>query len=273
MDSKRIKWGHMATGDGLTCLWPWDSKTARCLDQPFEPDETRSTTPFSRVVHGTHFDEAVKISTEGLQPRRVSDVSHYKGEAVWMAGADAGHCRYGNYVFSSETSKLLKMELKYYFIEMIEYSNEAAARILVTDREPSADDFKSYWGWEANDDGMGLPAEYDPSQPGGPWQYNAKTGQHVSWSTTVRRSNPPHWASYAIQRGGELPLVVEFVFTDAVPINSLNETINVIDHPDRECRNAKTKKGDCDDAAHSNRGAALERGMKNDVLRLRMPPA
>ena len=50
-----------------------------------------------------------------------------------MAGADCGHARYGNYVFSSDASKLLlKPQLKHYFIEMIEDNNTAAARILVT---------------------------------------------------------------------------------------------------------------------------------------------
>lgn len=271
MDSKgKVNWGHMATGDRRTCLFYSNkSPSARCLDQPLEPDETRSTKPFSKVVHGTHFDEAVKISTEGLQLRPVSDVSHYKGQAVWMAGADAGHHRYGNYVFWSDASKLLKMELKYYFIEMIEYNNEAAARILVTDTEPSADDFKSYKGWEANDDGMGLPAEYDPRQLGGPWQYNPETGQHASWSTTVRRSDPPDWARYAIELGGELPLTVEFVFADAVPIASLNETIDVIEHMD--CRQAKKKK--CADNDCSDRAAALARGKSNQVLMPRMPLA
>ena len=202
----------------------------------------------------------------------MSDVSHYTGEAVWMAGADGGHGRYGNYVFSSDASTLLlQPQFKYYFIEMIEYNNQAAARILVTAAEPSAADFKLYNPRKANGGkGMtGLPMEYNPYQPGGAWHYDPATEQHARWRTTTRRSDPPDWAKKAIQRGGELPLVVEFVFADAVPIDSLNQTIDVIDHTG-DCRQAKKGKK-CVDDDHSSQVAAFERGINKAALAPKMP--
>ena len=105
----------------------------------------------------------------------------------------------------------------------------------------------------------------------GPWQCDPATKQHASWRTTARRSDPPGWAEHAIPRGGALPLplVVEFVFADAVPIDGLNQTIGVIDQRG-DCRQAK-KGTKCIDAAHSSQVAAFKRGENEVVLRPKMP--
>ena len=65
-----------------------------------------------------------------------------------------------------------------------------------------------------------------------------------------------------------MPLVVEFVSADAVPVDSLNLTIDVIDHQG-DCRQTKGSK--CIDDAHSSQVAAFKRGMVDVDLGPRMP--
>eukprot|EP01104_Vermistella_antarctica_P005593 TRINITY_DN160_c2_g1_i1.p1 TRINITY_DN160_c2_g1~~TRINITY_DN160_c2_g1_i1.p1 ORF type:complete len:177 (+),score=28.61 TRINITY_DN160_c2_g1_i1:89-619(+) len=147
-------------------------------------DVTRERETFERLVHGTHIAEArsIMVEQEGIMCRPVVDLSFLGGDAAWMAGANSGHPRYGPVVLSASPSIVLANDVHLYFVEIIEYLNQAAVRILVS--KTVRTDFPPY----------------NPRVRGGPYFYDEETTRHSGWRTVVRRSDPPHWAEKAIPR-------------------------------------------------------------------------
>ena len=135
---------------------------------------------FDTIYHSTHLEVALKIFKENaLQSRSVGDNSVFSKvpehpnratEVIWFGPAKKEeipdtNSRYGNVAFfmkrlnGFEGIRRVGGNWKYYFVEVVDYKKSSACRILVT--------HESYPHLRP----------YDPTEKGGPWYYDEKTGK------------------------------------------------------------------------------------------------
>ena len=132
------------------------SKRANWTNQDCRPLET--------VSHVTHIDAAVHVVSRGvLQAGLVYDESKLRKARIlvnWLSPNQwINGFRYGNVRFTFDWKALLQ-DMDAYWVESIPY-RPRALRILLTERDRSS-----------------KLEKYDPTDPSGPWWYDAKNDIH-----------------------------------------------------------------------------------------------
>ncbi|KAK7083613.1 hypothetical protein SK128_005101 [Halocaridina rubra] len=135
-------------------------------------------THISRVLHFEDYKEVFDRSS--IIPHQIRAETHtslpdgYKGSWFGSTGKESVHNWYGNVSCGRNFQDFLnKFDLKYYFIEIVEFKTLSAPRFLLTTQKvpPEVD-----------------VTEYDPRQSGGPW-YQDSNGQNFYTITGPRKDN------------------------------------------------------------------------------------
>lgn len=146
---------------------PWH----RCwLPDPAFPLETPKAeyARLEKIARVLHFEDYSKVFKKGaILPNTIIDETHSsmpnetKGSWFGVSPTDGGqHNWYGNVSCQVDFKTFLKVfQLKYYFIEVVEYRSTSTPRLLLTTQSVPED--------------LNV-TEYDPSLIGGPWFINQR---------------------------------------------------------------------------------------------------